>query len=146
MELSIKLNSPPFSINKATYRNGNRTVANRKWSEKVLEQLHQHKAQIEQFTAYVEENIDKVELSIDLMFEMPYKKLYTKSGKVNGNSMDLSNIEKGLIDLIFDKRFFKRGWVNLNLDDALITKMISRKVPSLTGKYHIKIKVRTHTK
>jgi Holliday junction resolvase RusA-like endonuclease len=143
MEINIKLNSPPFSINKSHYRNGNRTVENRAWGEKILEQLYKHKNEFEEFNKYVNKFINDIELQVSLIYYMPREKLYTKKGKVNGNSMDLSNIEKGLLDLIFDKRFNKRGWVNLNLDDALITRLVSEKIPSLTGKYHIQVKIKT---
>jgi hypothetical protein len=51
--------------------------------------------------------------------------------------MDLSNIEKHIIDAIFDKKYFERGTNNLNLDDTLVTTQISKKRISPTDSYQI---------
>jgi hypothetical protein len=55
--------------------------------------------------------------------------------------MDCSNIEKLLVDLIFDKRFFERGTNNLNLDDTLVTKQTSMKVLSFDNEYKILVRI-----
>lgn len=126
--LSIKLKSPPFSINKATYRNGNRTVRCRNWGDSILKQLKQYEKEMDAFHDLIQEDVDNVGLDVSITFFMP--NLYTKTGKVSRLSNDLSNVEKMLIDLIFDSRFKDRGWSNLNTDDCLITALHSYKVYS----------------
>lgn len=144
MHISFTLNSPPFSINSAHYRNGNRTQKCRKWADKIFYQLldPQVQAQLEAMRKTFDQTAHQ--FSVDLTFYIPSSKYFTKSGKISCNSMDLSNIEKLLIDLIFDKRFHGRKLgkeviSNLAIDDAYITELRSRKLPS--SSYSIRVQI-----
>lgn len=128
--MRLFLNAPPFSINKAHYRNGNRTIACRNWGESILIQLEQYEDDLKKFSDQVKKDINNVGIEVSLTFFMPT--LFTKEGKVSRLSSDLSNVEKMLIDLIFDPRFFDKGHVNLNLDDCLIISLHSHKKYSKT--------------
>jgi hypothetical protein len=134
-KLTLKFDAPPFSVNKAHYRNGNRTKECRAWGDLILEQIEQYRDEIEAFRLC----FDKLNQSLntELIFLYPSKILLTKKGYVSRRSSDLSNIEKMLIDLIFDPKFFERGANNLNLDDTLVTSQISKKRLSPDDSYQI---------
>ena len=143
--LVLKLNAPPFSINKAHYRNGNRTNACRKWGDAILEQLEAYEEEINEFRSQYEPLICTHSLKVELIFEQPRSLMFKTSkpdrGKLSRRGSDLSNIEKMLIDLIFDPRFFKRGACNLNLDDTLISTLISKKRQSPNNKSYTWVKI-----
>ena len=135
MKLNFNIKAPPFSINKAYYkRSMTRTQECRKWGDSVLIQL-QDPLLLDQFTQVREAfNPKKHTISVELQFNIPQCKFYTKKGEVSIHSQDLSNVEKLLIDLIFDSRFNDRqikdiSISNLNINDKFITELISRKVP-----------------
>jgi hypothetical protein len=137
--LTLKFNAPPFSVNKSHYRNGNRTKECRAWGDLILEQLAPFEDEIEDFRL----SFDKLNQSLntELIFLYPSAILLTKKGYVSRRSSDLSNIEKMLVDLIFDPKFYERGFNNLNLDDTLVTSQLSKKRISPTDSYQIIVKI-----
>lgn len=134
-KLTLKFNAPPCSINNSHYKNGNRTVKCRAWFDLILEQIEQYRDQIETFRS----GFDKLNQSLntEIIFLYPSSILLTRKGYVSRRSMDLSNIEKHIIDAIFDKKYFERGTNNLNLDDTLVTSQLSKKRISPTDSYQI---------
>lgn len=139
MKLVLKLSSPPFSCNNSHYRNGNRTEENRKWADNIHNELEQYREEMDAFHDFYMPMLLTHSFSVTLSFFLPSDILFTKTGKVSRRSMDLTNIEKGLIDLVFDPRFYKRGHANLNLDDTLITTLLSQQRKSVTNKPYIHI-------
>ena len=138
LELSIK--APPFSINSAYYlKSFNnkkatkiRTQACRDWGDSILIQLQKYKDKLIEMNKNFDEKCHAIKISLD--FYIPEKKLYTKSGNVSALSSDITNIEKLLVDLIFDARFHGRALggglvTNLNINDKFIVEMRSRKMP-----------------
>ena len=120
MDLLLNLKSRPFSCNKSHYRNGMRTKENRRWADSIQEQLAEpeNKEKILKF----KNNLSKYPLfHVSLFFLHPAAKFYTQSNDVHIKTMDLSNIEKGLIDLLFDARYNDRntdsGALILNIDN-----------------------------
>ena len=148
MQLEINLNSSPFSVNSAYYKNRQRTQKCRQWGINIHNQILHNEALIADMSAFrtkVESAIDTTCLSVNITFFVPDTKLFTKSGKVSRRSMDLSNVEKLLIDLIFDKRYYERDDIpTLCLDDTLITKLTSKKVASWDNEPHIRIVIKCH--
>ena len=146
MQIHFSLNAPPFSVNKAYYKKSfTRTKECREWGNDILFQLLDHHIQrdIERFRlAFAKKKFSSVGMHIQ--FHIPQSVFYTKKGDISRRSMDLSNVEKLLIDLIFDPRFCGRDLgdgelaKNLSMDDKLITKLISEKIPS---KSHYKIDI-----
>ena len=148
MQIDFVLNSPPFSINSAYYRNRKRTRECRLWGDNILRQIQ---------APHIMTALQKIHdirpnsLSVELIFSYPKSKLFTKSSnyeKISKFSMDLSNIEKLLIDLIFDKRYNDRlldnkPLSNLNLDDKIITKLTSSKVVNENDLQQIQIIIST---
>lgn len=143
MMWSITLtDTKPFSINKAHYRNGVRTRQNRQWALGVHEQLANNKS----FIQFKKQAKKASYFHVHLQFNMPAQNFYTKKGKISRLTSDLSNIEKGLIDLIFDKRFHNRveegiRFVTLEVDDCLITRLISEKRAVSGESYSIDVTV-----
>jgi hypothetical protein len=124
------LDAPPFSVNKAYYRNRQRTEECRRWGNNILTQLQDPRLRADLIS--LRDSYDALRHSFFIEITHFTPKLYTKAGTINKRSMDLSNIEKLLIDLIFDTRF--QGRIindmeinNLGIDDATILDMVSRK-------------------
>lgn len=68
---------------------------------------------------------------------------FTKKGVISRRAMDLTNVEKPLVDLLFDPRFEERGEViNLCMDDKFITKLLSEKVPSKGWEIVIELEIK----
>lgn len=133
MKLTLVVDSPPFSINKAYYKASHtRTHECRTWGTRIQRQLSEapYVSAIQQFKkAYRGEP-----LKVTLTF---YHDLYKRGTKeISRKSMDLSNVEKLFIDLIFDERFdnlivgnnAKFTYYSLCIDDKQIVELVSRKV------------------
>lgn len=139
MIYKIKFNNVrPFSINKAHYRNGVRTRENREWAHEVHKQI----ANCPQFINFKKQALKASFFHVLLCFNIPQSKFYTKKGKISRLTSDLTNVEKGLVDVIFDKRFQGRvqddvKYVTLECDDTLITKLISEKRADASEEYSV---------
>lgn len=147
--INFIINSPPFSINNAYYRNRTRTQECRKWANPILLQLQC--PSVQKKLTLIREVFDRKihSLHLNLSFFIPSSKFYTKAGHISRKSMDLSNIEKLLIDLIFDKRYNDRiidevSITNLNLDDTFVTQLISNKLPTLNSTPYIDVTCSIH--
>jgi hypothetical protein len=151
MRIEFTVFAPGFSINSAYYLKSFkgkspskiRTRECRDWGDDILIQIQKMKQEFEEFKESFDDKIHAVE--IDLTFYIPGSKFYTKAGHISIASLDLTNVEKLLVDLIFDSRFHGRellghSIVNLNLDDKLIVSMTSKKRPSKKS-YKIKIEI-----
>lgn len=139
----INLEASPFSINSAYYLKGNgkvRTAECRQWGDAVLGQLQSYRDEMRQFTA--EYDRSKEAVTVNILFKIPTNKYYTYEKTISSRSTDLTNVEKLLVDLIFDARFFGRTVngqkiINLNINDKDIVDLVSSKRPSY--KYNIQI-------
>lgn len=141
MKISFTIKSPPFSINAAYYkRSKTRTTQCRAWGDGILSQLQNPNIQ-SMFKTFKGAISDRPLIGLNLTFQYPIDVLYTKAGHISRRSMDLSNIEKMLIDLIFDNRFHERGTPNLNLDDKFIVDLKSEKRPSKDDDFHILVDI-----
>ena len=140
MELVLSFKSPPFSINKAYYRRGNRTAEYRDWTQAIHDSLDSQEKKIREFSNSFDELKHCLEFRVTHF--IPSDKLYTKAGKISRRSMDLSNIEKTLIDTLFDPKYFKRGFSTLNLDDTFIINLLSFKRLSPCDSYNIDVTIK----
>lgn len=140
--IKISLIAPPFSINSYYYRNRKRTKEARQWGVSIHEQLFEYSNAIDAFRKKFKPK--KHCLVVSYTHYLPEEKFFTKSGNISRFSMDLSNIEKCLQDLIFDKRYRDRdGIPTLAIDDQFIVDMISKKRPS--DSYLIEITIELHS-
>lgn len=141
MVLNLTFNIHPFSINKAYYRRGNRTKEYREWGEQIHLALDAYKDEIDSFR----DKFDPLKhaLEVEITHFIPSSTLYTKAGKISRRSKDLSNVEKTLIDVLFEPKYFKRGFSTLNLDDTLIISLHSFKRESPTGEFYINVTIQS---
>lgn len=150
-KISFRVTAPPFSVNKAYYLKSYnsktatkiRTKECRDWGDGILLEIQPQKEEMIAFQKQFNEKLHA--LRINLVFGVPKEKFFTKAGHISIASCDITNIEKLLVDVIFDERFNGRalsgGLVsNLNINDKFIVQMVSTKVPSNDG-YYIQIDV-----
>lgn len=144
----------PYSVNNTHYKNGKRKKEFRKWSEDIQLQLLKYESQIKKFVKSVDK--DTTYLKVNIIHVLPEKKFFIgnkNDGGISIQSKDLSNVEKPLIDCIFDKRYsgreFKYHYLDENIctlcvDDKLITELHSRKMPTLELDFLISVKIEVH--
>jgi len=150
-KIKFTIYSPPFSINSAYYLKSYggkgatkiRTKECREWGDAILLQLKPKMEEMLKFKALFNEKEDA--LVIHLKFHMPKSKLYNKGGGISAASCDITNIEKLLVDILFDARFNGRTVdsqriSNLDINDKYVVRMLSEKVPS-SREYMIEITV-----
>jgi len=135
--LKFSIQSPPFSTNSAYHkRSFTRTTECRAWGDRILGQISSSKDLQQGFKAFRKYFCPKSHgIAVELLFHIPHNIYFTKSGTLKLQKKDLSNIEKLLIDLIYDKRFNDRfvdsmPVSNLNLDDKYNISLHSAQVPS----------------
>lgn len=145
--LTFELNSAPFSINEAYYkRSFTRTKECRAWGAAIHRQIAAPEI-VKLFTEFRQGLPRKLALRVTLEFKYPRDILFTKKGEISLRSKDLSNIEKMLIDLIFDSRFDGRqlddGTVihTLSLNDKCITELVSKKMIHPDGEHRIAVTI-----
>jgi len=147
MRLEILVDSPPFSINSAYYKASfTRTRECRSWAASIMKQLCTDSYKIA-FAKFREAYVDEP-LKVSLEF---YHTIYrAKKNEISRQSMDLSNIEKLFIDILFDKRFDcemidnpKFTYRSLMIDDKNIMQLESRKIQRLGDVSQIKATIET---
>lgn len=134
----------PFSVNAMYHRNRSfKTKEALDWSYNVLSHLSHHKN--EQKMKDLREYFDpkKHYFKVEVEYFFPKDKLFTKDGRLK--TPDLSNIEKPLIDLFFDKQYYEKeppfGCKNLKTDDKYIGELHSIKKTCSDNIHHINIKI-----
>lgn len=122
-----------FSINKAYYNKGNmkvRTQECRAWGASIVRKLANSEIQ-EQIKWFREQyKPDQHGLAINLSFGVLPEFFFTKSGLISIRSLDLTNVEKLLVDIIFNKKFDTSEYESLNIDDKCLVQLYSEKIPS----------------
>jgi hypothetical protein len=149
MRIEFTVFAEPYSLNKAYYlKSFNnksatkiRTKECREWGDRVMAQLQPLMETTKLFKSAFDEKVHA--LKIELAFYIPSSKFYTKAGHISIAASDITNIEKLLVDLLFDERFNGRyidgsEFSNFNINDKFIVEMRSRKIPSKRD-YKIKI-------
>ena len=134
----------PFSINAMYCRNRSfKTMKGKDWTYNALSHLSYHENERKMLDLKEAFDPKKHYFRVDLAFYFPEKKLFTKDGRLK--TPDLSNIEKPLIDLFFDKQFYGKeppfGCNNLNIDDKYIGELSSTKRVCPDEQYHINVKI-----
>jgi hypothetical protein len=143
-EIKLVLKIKPFSINAMFAKSRGFTTAKYKdWSYQVFHQLDTEE-NLKKMAEFKEE-FDPLVNCIHLHLKSSYPKsvFIKKAGGISSRTHDISNIEKPLIDLIFDEKYEKKpspyGCKNLAINDKFITKMISEKLISDDEDYRIEI-------
>lgn len=118
VEFTIK--APSFSVNKMYYANKmNKTTEARAWTTQIQRSLMKKEAQEAMKTIRESFNETTDFLSVELEFYYPEKVMFTKENKITckKGKHDVSNIEKPLIDIIYDDTY-STLINNLAIDDA----------------------------
>jgi len=121
----------PFSINMAYYKKTmTLTRECRAWRTTIFKAL-KHPENLEAMKN-IREKFDpfKHGISVAISFGVKWSNFFTRSHTISKLSKDLTNVEKLLVDCIFDQKFYERGDIeNLNIDDKHIIKLYSEKIP-----------------
>lgn len=132
MRKDFKLIIKPFSINAMYYGDARtKTSQAREWSYQVFHQLStlNNLNNMKDLREYF--NPTKHQVSIEILVEYPKNIFFTKNGTISAKTIDITNFEKVITDLFFDKRYFDKeypyGCKNLNIDDKYITELFSKK-------------------
>ncbi|MCK9370543.1 hypothetical protein M0R04_11585 [Candidatus Dojkabacteria bacterium] len=124
LEITLK-NTKPFSIN--SYYIGRLRVRSpeaRRWGSSIHSKLVDYKQDFEKFRSGFDAKHHA--LHCTLVFRMP--NLYNAKGEISHQAMDLSNIEKTLIDIITGIKYLDRGLDTLGIDDKFIINLNSTKI------------------
>lgn len=146
MRKEITLNIKPYSVN-AMYYGDARTQRSefKEWTYQVFHQLSTVK-NLETMKE-LHEAFDPHKHSFVVTFTAYYPRqiFKTKDGRISAKTMDLSNFEKPLADLLFDKKFYDRehpyGCKNINQNDCYISELHSFKKPGDAHSIHIIIEI-----
>lgn len=122
--ISFTIPIKPFSVNATHYRDKrHKTVEFKNWELEVQRLLS--KVDMSELSTSAKE------YAVGLRFYYPESVYYTAQGRISARTMDLSNVEKPILDCIFLR------W--LSIDDRYITVMRSSK---LVGKdYAIEVTI-----
>jgi len=157
VQITIIINSRPFSINQyyyypvlkteihaynakrkaRIYGKPVRSADARNWARSVFTELNKsgNKAQLKKFR----DSFDPKLHTIGIKLACYYENFTTKAGIISSKTNDCSNVEKPIIDLLFDEKYYGRscpeGCENLNINDKFITELISSKHQSDENDY-----------
>lgn len=98
--MKLTLNCKPFSINAYSYRDKrHKTAEARAWEAQVLELLEPYEKALLELADDWRKGGGV--WRIKLYFFYPMHIFYNKDGQISSKSMDLTNVEKPLVDMIF---------------------------------------------
>jgi hypothetical protein len=125
----------PFSINATYYGQGFvKTAKAREWAMEVFHRLSTEENELK-FKELREAFDPKLHgFAVTMTAYYPTAQFYTKQGIISNKVFDLSNTEKGLLDLLYLPKHALSpaplGCQNLQLDDKFVIDLISRKRPT----------------
>jgi Holliday junction resolvase RusA-like endonuclease len=130
MEYEFTLPIKPFSVNAYFYASRKvKTQAARSWEEEMKFLLEEHK----QLAGFLPQHIKNGgDFIVYMTFVYPRNLFRNKLGDISSKTMDLSNVEKPVLDMLFRE--------TLGIDDKHVTQLISRKVAG--DDYAIMIRLR----
>jgi hypothetical protein len=132
MVIALKLPIKPYSINRYYYSDRQtKTAAARNWELQTLGFIKEHAAAFKTMYGLFDESKHAFRVKLDAYY--PSKEFMNKAGRVSARTMDLSNWEKPLLDLLFLPKYVG----NLGIDDRFIVELKSTKQesPSKTTHY-----------
>ena len=145
MKQIIILNVPAVSINSAYYNNkkfGYRSEV-KEWIGAVCWELSQktNKEALRQLRENF--NPEKHSFKVEVTYYTP--KYFNKAGAISSHSMDVGNLTKILLDVLFTEPFFGVGDTmkceNICHDDRFISELITRKLPGNDYKHEISVEI-----
>lgn len=135
MKHSFTLQIKAFSINAYHYSDKrHKTAEARAWEEQVLALLQDEKLLVDMADMWRKSGGT---FRVHMTFGYPQHLFYNKAGAVSSKTFDLSNTEKPLLDLIFNR--------TMDVDDKHVVVLHSRKVPGSSYYIDFDIELETNT-
>jgi len=122
-----------------------RSVDARNWSQVIFNELNKpyNQQQLKLCREMIEGGCRG--LRIDMVVYYPYGKFFTQTGEISARTLDETNWEKPLVDLIMLPKYYDRpcpyGVENLNIDDKIVTDVTSKKRPIMNEEHSIVVKL-----
>lgn len=127
MRVEFTLPIKTYSINKYYYSDRqSKTAAARRWEKDTLLHICKYGPQLYELAQAFDAKVHGFKLTLEAVYPANY--YLNKEGTVSSRTMDLSNWEKPLIDLLFLPKYRQEGYANLGIDDHFIIELHSRKV------------------
>lgn len=148
MRVNFVLPLAPYSINRFYYGNKRIITADaRDWIQRII--YAASAIGIVAKLAKIRENFDpkKHSISIQLVHKVPKSEFYSKKNEISAHVFDLTNWEKPLVDILFDKKYYGNNvpstFENLNINDKFITLCLSKKIAvnAASNSIYIAIKI-----
>jgi hypothetical protein len=140
--MKLSINAPGLSLNDVYYQNrahGYKTSA-KHWIADVCGKLSVHADKFKELREHFDP--EKHAYKVALQFYTP--RMYTKAGLISLQGLDLSNVEKLLMDVLFTPRYHGNGlyqFENLNIDDKHVVALYSSKQHSTEYRIDITVKI-----
>jgi len=138
-EIKVYIDIEPLSVNSTYYNNKNHGMNSnaKSWFNSFLYQLKQYS---NAFTEMQEAFKDTQHVyCVEIQVLTPTHKLLTKEGKYTSKKVDLSNLEKSIIDALFLPKH-NAHTPNLNVDDRYLQRLTSELIET-TGKSGLLIRI-----
>lgn len=130
MEIEFFLAVPPFSTNAYYYASKKiKTKEAREWEERVKRELEDVK-DLQDIADYWNENGGTFHVEYRVTY--PFRVYYNAARTISSKSLDVSNVEKHLQDLIFN---------HMGINDKYVTSMYSSKRPGVAYEIAVKLKL-----
>ena len=142
MEKKFTIYEKPFSINQMYCSGRNmKTQAAREWTEMIIFALNTPEIlnSLKQLREFFK--LEKHEYELYLKAVYPKEIYYNKNGTISSKTIDTTNWEKNLQDILCDPKYFEDKLDNLNINDKYFTKLISEKRSGDTYKIEITIRI-----
>lgn len=129
MLIDITLDMPAFSVNAYYYRDRrHKTAEARAWEAEFQRQLEDYKI-LHDFAHRLK---DGATVAIEIVVEYPPHVFYNKAGHVSSKTFDVTNVEKPIVDQIFNF---------MGANDKVITKLVSTKKPGPKAQLKIRLEI-----
>jgi hypothetical protein len=141
-EVSFELSAPSFSINRMYYANKmSKTKEARDWTLVIQRELM--KKNVQSAMEEVRSTFDPMLhfLRVELDFFYPHATMWNKEGTISAKKHDVSNIEKPLIDIIYDEAY-KCLINNLGINDKYNLELESRQGVHEESIIHVRLFVK----
>jgi Holliday junction resolvase RusA-like endonuclease len=129
VQIEFLLPIKAFSINQMSCRDARfKTPEYKDWATKVLYMLDEHKALVDMGKQHSELG---GEFHVEISATFPPHVYRNQQGAISSKTIDCSNFEKPLIDIIFDKC--------MHVNDKYISRLVSSKCAAANYGIHVKI-------
>lgn len=147
MKQLFKLRAKPFSLNAATYGDARtKTRDYYDWQAQIFHQLSSeiNQLKLQELREFFDESRHSFKVHIKALY--PKDQYVTKQGILSSRTVDLTNSEKLIQDLFFDKQYFDRqapyGCKNLNANDKHVIALFSEKTFHDSPDYILQIAIK----